>query len=227
MSERDDVKDTPECTLANDFSTWEKTYALLSFTAIFTIGTVGIALLDWRWALVYVVIYLYGIFGVVMRHLVCPRCPHLHVYDDCLQFPTGITKRIVKGQKTTPFSPLEKWLFCGYFIVIPLFPIYWLLTNPILLVAFVVAVGMWYLAQFLRFCRRCRVSQCPFNRVPSLVSRSGRRPTSVCSGRRRQTASGPWPYCEACSLVMASDVLQSFVRMTPALRWDAAETHSG
>lgn len=161
------MKGSPECTLSGGFQTWEKVYALLSFSAIFTIGTVGIALLDWRWALVYLLFYLYGIFGVVMRHLVCPRCPHLHEYDDCLQFPTAVTKRVAKGRKTEPFSSLEKGLFYGYFIVIPLFPLYWLLANPLLLVAFVVAVGVWYLGQFLRFCKRCRVSQCPFNRVPS------------------------------------------------------------
>ncbi len=162
------MKNTPECELSDGFHTWEKIYAQASFTAIFTIGTVGIALLDWRWALAYLFIYLYGIWGVVMRHVVCPRCPHLNVYNDCLQFPPRLTKRLVKERKTTPLSALEKRLFCGYFIIIPLFPIYWLLAKPVLLVAFLVAVGMWYLGQFLRFCKRCRVSQCPFNQVPSI-----------------------------------------------------------
>jgi len=162
------VKDTPECSLSDGFRAWEKAYVLVSFVAICAIGTVGIALLDWRWALAYLLIYLYGIFGVVMRHLVCPRCPHLHDHNDCLQFPTGVTKRLAKGRTTAPFSPVEKWLFYAYFLFIPLFPVYWLLANPGLLAAFAVAVCMWYLGQFLRFCKRCRVSQCPFNRAPSV-----------------------------------------------------------
>lgn len=159
------MKADRECTLARGFETWEKIYAQVSFIAIGVIGTVGVALVDWRWALAYAFIYLYGIMGVVMRHLVCPRCPHLHVYHDCLQAPPRLTRWLVRERKTTPLGTFEKLLFCTYFIFVPVFPIYWLLTSPLLLVAFLAAVGTWYLGQFFRFCRRCRVEQCPFNRA--------------------------------------------------------------
>ena len=164
------MKAGPRCTLADGFETWEKIYAQLSFVAIGTIGAVGVALIDWRWALAYVFIYLYGIMGVVMRHLVCPRCPHLHVYQDCLQAPPGLVRRLIRERKTTPLSRFEKLLFYTYFIFVPVFPIYWLLANPFLLVAFFVAVGAWYLGQFFRFCKRCRVEQCPFNRAHFMLS---------------------------------------------------------
>ena len=164
------MKTGAKCTLADGFETWEKICAQLSFIAIGTIGAVGVALVDWRWALAYVFIYLYGIMGVVMRHLVCPRCPHLHVYHDCLQAPPGLVRRLIRDRKTTPLSTLEKLLFYTYFIVVPVFPIYWLLANPFLLVTFFVAVGTWYLGQFFRFCKRCRVEQCPFNRAHFMLS---------------------------------------------------------
>lgn len=164
------MKAGPRCTLADAFETWEKIYAQLSFIAIGTIGTVGVALVDWRWAVAYVLFYLYGILGVVMRHLVCPRCPHLHVFHDCLQAPPGLTRRLIRERKTTPLSTLEKLLFYAYFILLPVLPVYWLLANPSLLVAFFVAVAMWYLGQFFRFCKRCRVEQCPFNRARTLRS---------------------------------------------------------
>jgi hypothetical protein len=164
-----------ECTQAKGFETWEKVYAQASFIAIGTTGTVGVALVDWRWAFAYAFIYVYGIMGIVMRHLVCPRCPHLHVYNDCLQAPTGLTRRLVRERKTTPLSSFEKLLFYTYFVFVPVFPIYWLLASPFLLVAFLLSVGAWYGGQFFRFCRRCRVEQCPFNRAHStlLVGRGG------------------------------------------------------
>lgn len=161
------MKDKPECILAEGFNIWQKIYAQFSFISMGIIGTVGIALVDWRWALLYLFLYLYGIMGVVMRHLVCPRCPHLHVYNDCLQAPPKLTMWLVKKRKTTPLSVFEKFLFYAYFILVPIFPIYWLLSNPILLGVFLIPASMWYLGQFLYFCRMCRVFECPFNRATS------------------------------------------------------------
>jgi len=159
------MTDTSECTLANGFSLGEKLWAQGSFIGMGVFATVSIALVEWRWIPAYLAIYAYGIMGVVMRHLVCPRCPHLHVYNDCLQAPLPITKWLVKGQKTTPFSAVEKLLFSTIFLLIPTFPLYWLTSNPLLLVGFVLSAAMWYGGQFFYFCKRCRVEQCPFNRA--------------------------------------------------------------
>ena len=156
-----------ECTLAEGFSFWEKAWAQASFLVMGIVGTVGIVIEDWPWVFPYIVIYWYGIPGIVMRHLVCPRCPHLHVYGDCLQAPASLTRWLVKKRKATPLSNLEKSLFYGVFILIPIYPLFWLVSHIGLLVAFVIAAGAWYSGQFLHFCRRCRVYSCPFNRVPS------------------------------------------------------------
>ena len=153
-----------QCYLAGKFSLWEKIYAQSSFIAMGVIGTIGIILEDWIWVIPYVVVYWYGIPGVVMRHLNCPRCPHLHEYGDCLQAPPAISKWLIKKRKSTPYSSTEKLLFYTIFILIPAYPIPWLLPNPILLSTFLIAASMWYLGQFLYFCRRCRVKECPFNR---------------------------------------------------------------
>ncbi len=159
------MKDIPDCALAEGFSFWEKFYAQFSFIAMSVIGTVGIVLVDWPWVLPYLLINWYGIPGIVMRHLTCPRCPHLYEFGDCLQAPPGITRWLIKRQKTTPLSALEKALFYMIFILIPTYPIYWLTSNKILLMVFLLMAGMWYLGQFLYFCKRCRVYDCPFNRV--------------------------------------------------------------
>mgnify|MGYP001817309074 CR=1 FL=1 len=159
------MTDKTECTLADGFRLGEKIWAQGSFFGMGIFAIVGISLVDWRWVFPYLVIYAYGIMGVVMRHLVCPRCPHLFVYNDCLQLPVPITRWLVKEQKTTPFSALERLLFYTIFLLIPTFPIYWLVSNPLLLVGLLLSAAMWYGGQFFHFCKRCRVEHCPFNRV--------------------------------------------------------------
>lgn len=159
------MEEKRECKLACDFRLREKLYAQFTFIAMGILGTIGIILEDWIWITPYVVIYWYGIPGVVMRHLTCPRCPHLHKYGDCLQFPVFLTRTLVKARKTTSFSVLEKLLFYMIFILIPIYPIYWLLSRPVIFASFLLLAVMWYSGQFFYFCRRCRVSECPFNRV--------------------------------------------------------------
>ncbi len=154
-----------ECSLSKGFRPREKIYAQSSFIGMGVIGTVGIAMVDWPWVLPYIIVYWYGVPGIVQRHLACPRCPHLYQYGDCLQFPAAATKWFIKKRKRSPFSPLERILFYSIFILIPTYPIYWLLSNKILLIAFLIAALMWYSGQFMYFCKRCRVKECPFNRV--------------------------------------------------------------
>ena len=158
------MEDRGQCSLAEKFSRWEKIYAQTSFIAMGVLGTIGIILEDWIWIIPYVIVYWYGIPGIVMRHLNCPRCPHLYEYGDCLQAPPALSKWLVKKRKTTPYSAFEELLFYTIFIIIPTYPIYWLLSNSILLSAFLITASMWYLGQFLYFCKRCRVKECPFNR---------------------------------------------------------------
>jgi hypothetical protein len=92
------TKRTGGCVLADGFSVWEKTFAQLSFWAMGIAGTVGIVLADWPWVLPYVAVYWYGVPGLVMRHLNCPRCPHLWEYGDCLQAPVALTRWLIKGE---------------------------------------------------------------------------------------------------------------------------------
>ena len=159
------MEDGPECKLACSFRPWEKFYAQFTFIAMGVLGTVGIALEDWIWTLPYIVICWYGILGIIMRHLNCPRCPHLHEYGDCLQAPVFLTRKLARKRKFHAYSLLERILFYSIFILIPLYPIYWLLSNLALLAPFLVMAVMWYSGQLLYFCKRCRLRDCPFNRV--------------------------------------------------------------
>ena len=154
--------------LACDFSLNEQIYAQVTFHGWWISGFMGIVLQNWIWAILYLLIVGYGILGIVQRHLNCPRCPHLHEYDSCLQFPPNISKLLIKEKKNTPFSLNEKILFLLIFILITVFPVYWLRNNSIALAGFILFGSMWYAGQFLYFCKRCRIPSCPFNRVTNL-----------------------------------------------------------
>ncbi len=159
------MKGAPRCPLARGFSLPEKLYAQTSFIAMGVLGSVGILLEDPIWIAPYILIYWYGIPGIVMRHLNCPRCPHLHEFGDCLQFPPSLTMALVRRRKVHPFGKLEKGTFYAIFLLIPAYPIFWLLSNGPLLVGFLSMAALWYAGQLLYFCRRCRVFSCPFNRA--------------------------------------------------------------
>jgi hypothetical protein len=162
-----------KCLYANGFTLWEKLWAQLSFFTMLIVGTAGIALADWRWLAPYIAAGWYGVPGIVMRHQTCPRCAHLYAYGDCLQFPPTLTKLIVKERKTAPFSTAEKITFWLIFLILPLYPLYWLRAEPILLGVFVLSAAMWYSGQWLYFCKRCRVRRCPFNRVQAASTGAG------------------------------------------------------
>jgi len=151
--------------LATRFSLWEKIYAQSSFAVMGIVGSVGIVLEDWIWVIPYAIIGGYGIPGVVMRHLTCPRCPHLYDYGDCLQAPPALTKWLVKKRKQYPFGTAEKFLFFVIAVLIPTYPLYWLWSNQWLLIVFLISAIMWYSGQLIYFCKRCRVEECPFNRA--------------------------------------------------------------
>lgn len=130
------MNDHITCSLAEGFSLWEKIYAQVSFIGMGVIGTIGVILTDWIWVIPYIFIYWHGTPGIIQRHINCPRCPHLYEYNDCLQFHPVLTKWFIKKRKTHPFSTSEKLIFFAIFILIPTYPIYWLLSNKILLFAF-------------------------------------------------------------------------------------------
>ncbi len=173
------LNNTTSCSLSRGFSLREKIYAQSSFLAMGIVGMTGIIQQNWIWVFPYIFIYWYGIFGIVVRHLACPRCPHLHKYGDCLQAPTAIVKRFIKKRKTGPFNAFEKILFCSIFALIPTYPIYWLASNKLLLIAFLVSAVMWYAGQFLYYCKRCRVRECPFNRAGMMMHKDCSAPLDV------------------------------------------------
>ena len=153
------------CALSKGFSIKEKLFAQISFFGILITGTLGIIWVDYLFVIPYVLIGWYGVPGIIQRYIVCPRCPHLHQFGDCLQLPVNLTRLLVKRQKSAQFSLGEKAVFWAIFLLIPTYPLYWLIQTPLLLALFITFTVMWYAGQFFYFCKRCRIQDCPFNRT--------------------------------------------------------------
>lgn len=153
------------CHLAEGFSTREKIFAQVTFNAFWITGFIAIWPETIYGALAYAALVLYGIFGLVVRYLLCPRCPHLYKYGDCLQVPPALTKWLVKRPTNAPMSTAQKVLMVALSVLILMFPQYWLWQKPIYFTVFWVFCGAWFAGQLLYFCRHCRVSSCPFNRA--------------------------------------------------------------
>ena len=157
--------------LTEHFSIAEKLSAQISFNAMCVAGIIGIYMAASWWAVPYAIAYLYGIPMVIMRHLACPRCDHLHVYGDCLQLPSRLTMLFIRKKKNYPFTPIERFLFYLIMLFLPLYPLFWLRNDFVWLVVFLVSALWWYGGQLLRFCLRCRVASCPFNRARSIATK--------------------------------------------------------
>ena len=151
--------------LAHGFTLKEKIFAQTTFFGMLIVGTIGILRVDMFYVLPYIFFAWYGIPGIIQRHIVCPRCPHLLEHGDCLQFPSFITRQLIKKQKEPGFSLKEKGGFIFIMVMIPLYPLFWLSHNLLLLVLFLFFAGLWYSGQLFYFCKKCRVKHCPFNRT--------------------------------------------------------------
>lgn len=159
------MTDHNSCKLANGFSIGEKIFAQLTFNLFWIIGFIAIWQDNIYGALAYAAIVLFGIFGVVMRHLVCPRCPHLYKFGDCLQAPPALSKWLVKRPTSAPMNKGQQALFLVVFLAITFFPQYWLWGKPFYFALFWIFCGAWYAGQLWHFCKHCRVSSCPLNRT--------------------------------------------------------------
>ncbi len=162
------MKRQNSCDLAQGFTIGEKLFAQITFNGFWITAFAAIWQSSVPWSLIYLGLVVYGVIGLVQRQLACPRCPHLYEYGDCLQAPPKLTKLIVKKPTTQPMNKAQRFLFVVVFVVITLFPQYWLVSLPGYFTAFWVFSGAWYLGQFLYFCKRCRVSSCPFCRAKAI-----------------------------------------------------------
>ena len=146
------------------FTFWEKFSVQFSAVAGITAATYGLCLSNINIGIVYLLYVLISYF-LLMRYTVCPRCPYLLVADDCLQLPTQLTKIIISNKRNGPLNRYEKIIFNNAWYGSLLIPIYWLLSKPIILVAFLIFYGGGViLITKLHFCPKCEHKFCMKNR---------------------------------------------------------------
>lgn len=151
------------------FTLKEKIYAQFTFNAGVLTGAYGLYLNNTILGISYLI---YSYIGIVllMRYTVCPRCPHLHVANDCVQLHPSITKIIVSPKRKGPLNLFEKILFVMVLYGILIIPIYWIYSNILILVLFLLFYGGQLLGLHLHFCRDCQNRNCIQNRNKNVIS---------------------------------------------------------
>lgn len=145
------------------FTVKQKLYAQISFNGGVLVGTYGLYQHNTPLAVIYL---LYSYIGILllMRYTVCPRCPRLLVAGDCLQLPPFLTRRIISPNRKGPLNIYEKGLFISVLYGIFIIPVYWIASNLIVLILFLLCYGGLLLSLWFYFCRDCRNKSCVQNR---------------------------------------------------------------
>lgn len=132
----------------------------------FLIGSIAIARESFKWVAVYIGIALF-FFLVIELGFACTHCSYYIRSKGCVKcmMLSGVPK-IFKA-RPGPHSPFEKTVTILGALSVFLFPVYWLIRDPLLLGAYVVAWALFFLTARRYECVRCINFECPMNRVPA------------------------------------------------------------
>lgn len=153
------------CCLAHNnsykkFSSFEKAYARITFNAFFITGVYAIYKNNIIAGTSYILFVLIGIL-LIMRYWICPRCPHIEKYSDCLNLPYKGTVKIIKKYSSLPLNKTEKIYYILTLSGFAIIPQYWLAKNSKHLVIFWIFAILFYGGLLLHFCRKCLNTLCP------------------------------------------------------------------
>ena len=120
------------------------------------------------WAGVYILVFL-AQFLIVEYRFFCSHCPHYcqNEYTTKCLFLWGIPKYF--KARPYPLTIFDKSMMILGFLIIILFPIYWLITQPLLLVIYLLAWAVLGLTLKRYECNRCIYFHCPANSVPKAL----------------------------------------------------------
>jgi hypothetical protein len=152
---------------ANSIGTFtfkEKFFAQFTYNAGVMIAAYGLYLNNARLGIGYLIGAYIGIV-LLVRYTICPRCPHLHVANDCANLPAPIMKKIVSPNRKGPLNMSEKSLFIIILYGTFLLPIYWLSSNIIILILFIIFYGGHLLSLRMYFCKNCANTSCIQNKT--------------------------------------------------------------
>ena len=123
------------------------------------------------WLAVYLAVCL-AMVALILKFF-CTRCPHYTRGDKTLQcvFFWGLPKFFQRRPGALDFR--DKAVAIMAPAVVALFPVYWLLEQPGLLVIYVLSAGVAVAALRRMECDRCIYTECPSNKVPDELKTEG------------------------------------------------------
>ena len=145
------------------FTFKEKLYAQLTFNAGILIAAYGVFLKSSLLGLLYLLCAYLGIL-LLIRYTVCPRCPHLIIAGDCVQLHPFLMKKIISPRRKGLLTMSEKILFVSVLYGIFILPLFWIASNTMMLILFLIFYGGHLLGLYWHFCPNCRNKQCIQNR---------------------------------------------------------------
>jgi len=107
--------------------------------------------------------------NVLLLKFFCTRCPHYAregKYLKCIFF-WGLPKFF--DRRPGPLDFIDKVVVFGAPTVLLLFPLYWLLLEPGLLVVYLLSLAGFGTAIYRNECERCIYFECPVNKVPETL----------------------------------------------------------
>jgi len=143
----------------SDFLFYVCLLAVPIFTAILAIFEHSV----W-WTIAFLVLAM-GMTTLILKFY-CTRCPHYTREDKSLKciFFWGLPKFFNK--RPGPLNFIDKIVAFGAPTLLLIFPLYWLLLKPGLLIIYVLSLAGFGTAVYRNECNRCIYFECPMNKVP-------------------------------------------------------------
>ncbi len=130
------------------------------------VACVAVAMESIFWMIVYIIVIVFDFIIIEYRHF-CSHCPHYinsQGTTKCMLL-WGIPK--FYEPKPGPLSNFEKFMMVLGCAVMGLFPLYWLLLRPYLLLIYLISWITLILTMKRYECCRCIYFHCPMNSVRS------------------------------------------------------------
>jgi len=133
--------------------------AVPAFTAFY-----AISIQSNGWLIFYIVLCIAA--GIALLRFYCTHCPHYTRESRIIRcmFMWGIPKYF--ESRPGPLSLLDKIVALIALILLVVFPLYWLLQQPGLMVIFILSLIVFLSTVRKNECRRCIFFDCPVNKAP-------------------------------------------------------------
>lgn len=159
------VKSNNECALHDGFSLKDKILMQTGWNGFMIVGTYGIYKQAPLWAWAYIAYVIIGYSLIVIPYL-CAHCPYPYKMMDCLFMPSGFLRKFYTYRGPQP-PMIGKIAACAVMVGTALIPNFWIYSDIPLLIVFWIFGLPTLLAFPLHYCKHCRHSGCPANRVKS------------------------------------------------------------